>query len=327
MLWSMTRRNPERPPGPSYYRLPEASWTMIRDEYLSGWTAKEIAAKWRVSPTSVYRHACNNGWTKAERGQAFHDQIVAEAEDRAAAPKAPPEPAGETWTSWKETPPESLREGPRPLPGLWHYPKRVWSPPPGYGPMPPHLVPPPPAPPASAPEDEADPPAAAPTAAEAAEQAIAAAARAVAAGRYEEAERLGRLAATLQKLAGGVGRAGARGDALVDSVEDEGDEAASAPGDRPLNCTASTCAMKRATAELEARLDALYDDIDGPEGDDLEDWTLMAEGIGAKADPEVMQLGAAYRAEGLNAVRAAMHDVLGKSEPGAPVPPLDLYRR
>src|SRR5579875_2152420 len=46
----MTRRNPERPPGPSYYRLPKASWTMIRDEYLSGWTAKEIAEKWRVSP-------------------------------------------------------------------------------------------------------------------------------------------------------------------------------------------------------------------------------------------------------------------------------------
>ena len=107
----MTRRNPERPPGPSSYRRPAAAWTMIGDAYLSG-------------------------WTQAGRGQAFHDRSVAEAANG----------RGEDWTSLKQAPPESLRQGPRPLPGMVHRPWPAWSPPEGFGPMPPHRVPPRPPP-------------------------------------------------------------------------------------------------------------------------------------------------------------------------------------
>jgi hypothetical protein len=314
----MTRRNPERPPGPSYYRLPEASWTMIRDEYLSGWTAKEIGAKWRVSPTSVYRHASDGGWNKYARGQAFHDQIVAEA----AAGEGEAWPR-EEWTSLKDPPPPSMRRWPHNLPGMGPMRRPQWEPPAGYGPMPPELVPPVQRPP-EPPEDEAD----APSAAEAAEQAVAAAARAVAAGRYEEAERLGRLAVTLRKLAGAgpVGAGGATGGDRVQSVENEDAEQTLEPGDRPLNCTAKTCAMTRVTEVLEARLDALFGDMQGPDAEDLEDWTDMAVGIGARGDPDVMRLGEVYRAKGMDDIRREIIDLCGSSPSGDRLPNFNAYR-
>ena len=54
---------------------------MIRAEYLAGATAKQLAMKWKVSPTSIYRHACDEGWTKEGRAKA----IDAEAKARAGA--------------------------------------------------------------------------------------------------------------------------------------------------------------------------------------------------------------------------------------------------
>jgi hypothetical protein len=287
----MTRRNPERPPGPSYYRLPEASWTMIRDEYLSGWTAKEIGAKWRVSPTSVYRHASDGGWNKYARGQAFHDQIVAEAAagEREAWPR-------EEWTSLKDPVPPSLRRWPHPLPGMGPMRRPQWEPPAGYGPMPPELVPPVPRPP-EPPADEAD----APTAAEAAEQAVAAAARAVAAGRYEEAERLGRLAVTLQKLAGAAPAATkAKGEGAFHSVEDEDDEAALPFGQQPLSCTPDTCRLQALRDAAEARIEFVIgtrlkqDDLD-----DITAWTDMMDGLGATVeDEDLRRLAAMLKTKG-----------------------------
>ena len=131
----MTRRNPEHPPGPSYYRLPETAWTMIRDEYLSGRSAKAIAQKWRISMTSVYRHATDGGWRKSDQSLALHDQIAAGGLDLAG-------PPGEEWTSLKDPPPPSMRRWPHPLPGMGPMRAPAWEPPSGYGPMPPHLVPP-----------------------------------------------------------------------------------------------------------------------------------------------------------------------------------------
>ena len=302
----MTRRNPERPPGPSYYRLPEASWTMIRDEYLSGWTAKAIAEKWRVSPTSVYRHASDGGWNKYARGQAFHDQIVAEA----AAAEGP----GEEWTSLKDPLPPSMRRGPQPLPGMGPMRRPAWEPPAGYGPMPPHLVPPVQRP-APGPEDEAD----SPSAAQAAERAVAAAARAVVAGRYEEAERLGRLAATLQKLAAGAaGGAKAKSAAALHSVEDDDDEEALPFNERPLACTADTCRLKAVRDEAQAKLTAfLGERLKLDDCGDILDWADMMDGLGARIeDEEVRSLAQILRMKGPGAAHRQIDEVVGRPPPG-----------
>ena len=83
----MTTARAALAPRPTWFRLPEGAWALIREEYLAGATAKEIAAKWRVSPTSVYRHACQDGWTKERRGEAVFDRWREETEARVEAQK------------------------------------------------------------------------------------------------------------------------------------------------------------------------------------------------------------------------------------------------
>jgi DNA invertase Pin-like site-specific DNA recombinase len=55
---------------PTWYRLSEESWAEIRRGYPNGSTARELAARWRVSVSTIYRHACDEGWTKKKDGDA-----------------------------------------------------------------------------------------------------------------------------------------------------------------------------------------------------------------------------------------------------------------
>ncbi|MEZ5955806.1 MAG: hypothetical protein R3C27_01150 [Hyphomonadaceae bacterium] len=79
----MTKRHPDDPK-PTWFRLSAESWAMIRTEYLSGATARTLAKKYRVSPTSIYRHACQEGWTKEAMAEAVSRKSVADAEREAA---------------------------------------------------------------------------------------------------------------------------------------------------------------------------------------------------------------------------------------------------
>jgi hypothetical protein len=79
----MTKRHPDDPQ-PTWFRLSPESWAMIRAEYLNGATARALAKKYRVSPTSIYRHACQEGWTKEKMAEAVSRKSVADAEQKAA---------------------------------------------------------------------------------------------------------------------------------------------------------------------------------------------------------------------------------------------------
>lgn len=77
----MTSHHPDAPP--TYYRLSEETWAEIVEEYKNGATAKDLGAKWKVAPTSVYRHACAGGWSKKKCGDArarAHARMVEEEE-------------------------------------------------------------------------------------------------------------------------------------------------------------------------------------------------------------------------------------------------------
>lgn len=79
----MSKSHPDTPP--TWFRLSEASWAEIAAEYRNGATAAELARKWKVSPTSIYRHACKDGWTK----KADSDGVArahAEAHTKTASP-------------------------------------------------------------------------------------------------------------------------------------------------------------------------------------------------------------------------------------------------
>lgn len=92
---------------PTWFRLSEASWAQVAEEYRNGATAAELGAKWKVSPTSIYRHACKNGWTKKAHGDAVAREHAAafeaqaEAARRAALGGAGPLP-GELWLTGDE---------------------------------------------------------------------------------------------------------------------------------------------------------------------------------------------------------------------------------
>jgi hypothetical protein len=58
----MTDHSSEAPP--TYFRLSPASWAEIGEAYRNGASAKELAALWKTSPSSIYRHAGLEGWTK-----------------------------------------------------------------------------------------------------------------------------------------------------------------------------------------------------------------------------------------------------------------------
>jgi hypothetical protein len=57
---------------------------MIRAEYLNGATARDLAKKYRTSPTSIYRHACKEGWTKEAMAESVSRKSVVDAERAAA---------------------------------------------------------------------------------------------------------------------------------------------------------------------------------------------------------------------------------------------------
>ncbi len=83
----MTEHSSETPP--TYFRLSEASWAEIGEAYRNGATARELSALWKVSPGSIYRHACKEGWTKKVSADAVARAHVAarraEADERRAA--------------------------------------------------------------------------------------------------------------------------------------------------------------------------------------------------------------------------------------------------
>ena len=70
---------------PTYFRLSEASWAQVAEEYKNGATAGELGAKWKVSAASVYRHACKDGWTKKGHSDAVAREHAATVEAEAAA--------------------------------------------------------------------------------------------------------------------------------------------------------------------------------------------------------------------------------------------------
>ncbi|AQR60970.1 hypothetical protein BZG35_04335 [Brevundimonas sp. LM2] len=77
----MTRAYVEAPA--THFRLKPETWAIIAEEYKNGATAKDIGAKWKVAPSSVYRYACRDGWTKKGMGDArarAHARMV-EAEE------------------------------------------------------------------------------------------------------------------------------------------------------------------------------------------------------------------------------------------------------
>jgi hypothetical protein len=87
----MSKRLDDAPP--TWFRLSEKSWAEIGEEYRNGATARTLGAKWKVSPTSIYRHACKDGWTKKSQGDAVARAHVAavhaEADARREAAAAP----------------------------------------------------------------------------------------------------------------------------------------------------------------------------------------------------------------------------------------------
>jgi len=77
----MTRSYVEAPA--THFRLKPETWAIIAEEYRNGATAKDIGAKWKVAPSSVYRYACRDGWTKKGMGDArarAHARVVEEEE-------------------------------------------------------------------------------------------------------------------------------------------------------------------------------------------------------------------------------------------------------
>jgi hypothetical protein len=88
----MTDHSSEAPP--TYLRLSPASWAEVGEAYVNGATAKELAALWKTSPSSIYRHAGLEGWTKKARGDAVARAHVAarraEADERRTAGTALP---------------------------------------------------------------------------------------------------------------------------------------------------------------------------------------------------------------------------------------------
>jgi hypothetical protein len=87
----MTRKIEEAQP--TWFRLSEDSWNEIREAYRNGATAKELAVRWKVSPSSIYRHAWEGGWSKKRSADAdarAHAAAIAE-EERADQTRPDPE--------------------------------------------------------------------------------------------------------------------------------------------------------------------------------------------------------------------------------------------
>lgn len=87
----MTRKIEEAQP--TWFRLSDESWNEIRDAYRNGATAKELAIRWKVSPGSIYRHACEGGWTKKRSADAEVRAHVAAIAEEERADQTRPDPA------------------------------------------------------------------------------------------------------------------------------------------------------------------------------------------------------------------------------------------
>ena len=77
----MTRRAEEAPA--THYRLEPETWAMAVEDYADGATAKEVGAKWKMAPSSVYRQAAAMGRGKRSVGDArarAHARMVEEEE-------------------------------------------------------------------------------------------------------------------------------------------------------------------------------------------------------------------------------------------------------
>jgi len=77
----MTRAVPDAPA--THFRLSDESWAEIAAAYRNGATARELAARWKVSPTTIYRYACRDGFTKKRGSDAIaraHAEAIAEEE-------------------------------------------------------------------------------------------------------------------------------------------------------------------------------------------------------------------------------------------------------
>ena len=77
----MTRANAEAPA--THFRLKPETWAIIAEEYKNGATARDLGAKWKVAPSSIYRYACRDGFTKKGMGDArarAHARMVEEEE-------------------------------------------------------------------------------------------------------------------------------------------------------------------------------------------------------------------------------------------------------
>lgn len=68
---------------PTWFRLSEASWAMIAEEYKNGATADELSAKWKVAARTIYRRAGLGGWTKKAHGDAVAREHAAAFEAEA----------------------------------------------------------------------------------------------------------------------------------------------------------------------------------------------------------------------------------------------------
>lgn len=79
----MTRALPDAPA--THFRLSPESWAEIAEAYRNGASARQLAAKWRVSPSTIYRYACRDGFTKKRASDAVaraHARAL-DAEDEA----------------------------------------------------------------------------------------------------------------------------------------------------------------------------------------------------------------------------------------------------
>lgn len=67
----------------THNRLGPETWEMVAEAYRHGATAKPVAAKWKVAPSSVYRQAAAMGAGKRAVGDArarAHARMVEEGE-------------------------------------------------------------------------------------------------------------------------------------------------------------------------------------------------------------------------------------------------------
>ncbi len=204
-------------PQPTWNRQDPVAWAMIREEYQAGATAKQLGVKWRMSPTSIYRHAYQEGWSKKAlakqvakaalaRAAVAEDEAVARLDAEVAAEAAPPPPLED-----EPDTPEALRAltlaalARRLRSGEHTEAERLGKLAETLGKM---IPPPPPALPTRMPEDalaavytepegldplDGDPE-------EVKTLALAAIAKALRAGRYADAERLGKLAESLSRM-------------------------------------------------------------------------------------------------------------------------------